>query len=154
MTDVIFEHFDKQEIRVLAQAPVLVFLLISAADGVIDKREIKSFASLLTAPPYSVLLSVMARARLSLVDALRQLTENPVDYWEELQHINRVLERGLPSALAQQIKLQLYELGWHVAASSGHSPEEVDNNICRQEGTALKVIAGIFGIDERHRESG
>jgi uncharacterized tellurite resistance protein B-like protein len=140
--------------RVIAQAPVLIFLLVSAADGTIDKREIKSFESLLTAPPYRDLLAVMARARLTLVETLRQLTENPIDYLQELQRIQQVLERRLPNALAQQMKLQLYQLGWHVAVSSGHSTEEVDNHICRQEGTALKVIAGLFGITERHRGLG
>jgi hypothetical protein len=123
--------------------------LVSAADGTIDKREIKSFESLLTSPPYSVLLAVMTQARLTLVDTLRQLTENPVDYLEELRHINRVLEKRLPTALAQKMKQQLYEIGWHVAVSSGASLEEVDNHICRQEGTALKVIAGLFGVVER-----
>jgi uncharacterized tellurite resistance protein B-like protein len=154
VTDAIVNHLNKQETRVIAQAPVLIFLLVSAADGTIDKREIKSFESLLTTPLYSDLLDVMARARLTIIDTLRQFTENPVDYLQELQQINRVLDRRLPADLAQRMKLQLYQLGWHVAVSSGHSPEEVDNHICRQEGTALKVVAGLFGIDERYHDSG
>jgi uncharacterized tellurite resistance protein B-like protein len=154
VADAIVNHFDKQETRVIAQAPILVFLLISAADGTIDKREIKSFESLLTTPPYSDLLAVMTGARLTIVDTLRQLTEKPVDYLQELQQISRVLDRRLPVDLAQRMKLQLYQLGWHIAVSSGHSLEDVDNHICRQEGTALKVIAGLFGINGRHRGSG
>ncbi len=147
MTEFIASHFDKQEAQVIARAPVLVFLLVSAADGTIDKREIEDFESILTGPSYGDLLAVMNRAKLSIVDTLRQLSENPVDYLDELRQIARVLARRLPTDLTRQIKCQLYELGRHIAASSGGKEEDSDDAISTQEQVALKVIAGLFDID-------
>jgi hypothetical protein len=151
VTEAITDQFDEQERQVIAQAPVLIFLLVSAADGTIDKREVKGFESILTSPPYADLLLLMGRARLSVVDTLRQLTENPVDYLAELQRIDRVLETRLSLIEAQQLKLQLYDLAQAVAAASGGFMGVMGNPIGDQEQTALKVIAGIFGIDERQR---
>ncbi len=130
----------------IARAPVLVFLLVSAADGTIDKREIKGFESLLRSEPYSDLLAVMSRARLSIIDTLRQLTETQVDYLQELERIDRVLDSRLPSSLSLKLKLQLYDLGHHVALSSGRFLGLVGDPVSKQEYTALKVIAGLFGI--------
>ncbi|MEJ2455969.1 MAG: hypothetical protein P8103_17700 [Candidatus Thiodiazotropha sp.] len=148
MSDAILNHVDEHEARVIAQAPVLVFLLVSAADGTIDKREIKGVESLLSSEPYSDLFAVMVRARLSINDTLRQLTENPVDYLQELKRIDRVLDNRLPSALSLKLKQQLYDLGHHVALSSGRFLGLVGDPVSKQELTALKVIAGLFGIAE------
>jgi hypothetical protein len=146
VTEVIADHFDRQDMQVIAQAPVLVFLLVSAADGTIDKREVKGFESILTSPPYADLLALMGRARLSVVDTLRQLTEHPADYLAELQRIDLILEAGLPAAEARHLKLQLYDLGHSVASASGHFMGVAESPISYQEQTALKVIAGIFGV--------
>ena len=146
MSVAIAKHFDDREVQVIAQAPVLVFLLVSAADGTIDKREIKGFEAILTSPPYADLLALMGRARLSVVDTLRQLTEHPIDYLAELKRIDRVLESRLPGAEAQHLKLQLYDLGRSVASASGRILGVVGSPISDQEQTALKVIAGIFGV--------
>jgi hypothetical protein len=144
-------RFEEQELQVLAQAPVLVFLLVSAADGTIDKREIRDFESILSSPPYVDLVALMGRCGLSVVDTLRQLTERPVDYLAELQRIDRVLETRLPVAEAQHLKLQLYDLGHCVASASGRFLGVVGSPISGQEQTALKVIAGIFGVHESQR---
>jgi hypothetical protein len=147
VTEFIASHFDKQEAQVIARAPVLVFLLVSAADGTIDKREIEDFESILTGPSYGDLLAVMNRAKLSIVDTLRQLTESPVDYLDELRQIARVLACRLPANLTRQIKCQLYELGRHVTASSGGTEADSEDALSTQEQVALKVIAGLFDID-------
>lgn len=149
MSDVIEDHLDEREAQVIAQAPVLVFLLVSAADGTIDKHEIRGFVSLLSSPPYSGLLAVMERAKLSILGTLRQLTENPVDYLAELRRIERILDNRLPVALAQQLKRQLYDLGHRIVTASERVQVEADNSISEQEQVALKVIAGLFDIDER-----
>ena len=146
MSDVISDHFDEKEARVIAKAPVLVFLLVSAADGTIDKQEIRDFESILTRAPYGALLALMAKARLSIVDTLRQLTERPVDYIAELERIGRVLDQRLTAADAQQVKTQLYDLGISIANASGRFLGLVGNPVSDQERTALKVIAGLFGI--------
>ncbi len=148
VNDTIANYLGQQEIQVIAQAPVLVFLLVSAADGTIDKREIRGFESILTSEPYKELLALMGRAGLSVVDTLRQLTERPVDYLAELKRIDEVLSSRLPAAQAQQLKLQLYDLGHKVASVSGRFMGVVGSPISDQEQTALKVIAGIFGISE------
>lgn len=146
MSVAIVEYLDDHEAQVIAQAPVLVFLLVSAADGTIDKREIKGFEAILTSPPYTDLLALMGRARLSVVDTLRQLTEHPIDYLAELKRIDRVLESRLPVAEGQHLKLLLYDLGRSVASASGRILGVAGNPISDQEQTALKVIAGIFGV--------
>ena len=148
MSDPMTYQLSDQDRQVIAQAPVLVFLLVSAADGTIDKREIKGFESILTDSSCAGLLALMSLAGLSVVETLRQLTEQPVDYLAELQHISRVIEMRLPAADAQQLKLQLYDLGHKVARASGGFMGLVGNPISDQEHTALKVIAGIFGIHE------
>jgi hypothetical protein len=144
----IVKHFNDHEAQVIAQAPVLVFLLVSAADGTIDRYEIARFESLLISSPYSDLIAVMQRARLSIVDTLRQLTESHVDYLAELQQIARVLDRRLPPTLAQQVKNQLYDLGCCIAAASQQEQAAAGNPVSEQERVALKVIAGLIGIDE------
>lgn len=148
MGDTIADYLDQPDIQVIAQAPVLIFLLVSAADGTIDKQEIKGFESILTSPDYTDLLTLMGRAGLSVIDTLRQLTEHPVDYLAELQRIGRVLESRLPAADAQHFKIQLFDLGHAVASASGRIMGVVGNPVSDQEQTALKVIAGIFGIDK------
>lgn len=148
MSHDIVSHLDDHDVQVVAQAPVLVFLLVSAADGTIDKCEIKRFASLLSGTSFSDLMAVMQRARLSIVDALRQLSESQVDYLAELQRIAQVLDSRLPENLAQQVKTQLYRLGHSVATSSDQVTESVGGLISEQERIALKVIAGLICIDE------
>lgn len=148
MSHEILEHVDDSEAQIIAQAPVLVFLLVSAADGTIDKREIKRFETLLLSSSYRDLMAVMLRARLSIVDTLRQLTESRFDYMAALQHIAQVLDSRLPANLAQRVKTQLYDLGCCIAASSGHSQTSDDDPISQQERVALKVIAGLIGVDE------
>jgi hypothetical protein len=147
VTDVIVNHLDKQAAQVVARAPVLVFLLVSAADGTIDKQEIEDFEAILSSPAYGALLSVMNRAKLSIVDTLRQLAESPVDYLQELRQISRVLGQRLPSDQTRQIKCQLYELGRHIAAASSGMADSNEDAISPQEQVALKVIAGLFDID-------
>ncbi len=127
---------------------MLVFLLVSAADGTIDRREIGRFESLLLSSSYGDLIAVMQHARLSLADSLRQLTENHIDYLAELQHIAQVLDSRLPAPAARQIKNQLYDLGSCIAASSAHGQTDAENPVSRQEQVALKVIAGLIGIDD------
>ncbi len=147
MSDAIAQCLSEQDAQVVAQAPVLVFLLVSAADGTIDKREIRGFESLLVSDPYRDLLQVMVRVRLSVIDTLRELTEHPVDYLAELQHINRVLG-GLPVEQGQRLKRQLYDLGQRVAASSGGIFGLMGNPVSDQEQTALKVIASLFDLEK------
>ena len=151
VSDVISDQFDKQEARVIAKAPVLVFLLVSAADGTIDKQEIRDFEAMMTSAPYGALLALMEKAKLSIIDTLRQLTENPIDYIAELERIGRVLDTRLTAADAQQVKAQLYDLGHSIAKASGRFLEQVGDPVSDQERTALKVIAGLFGIDHAHR---
>ena len=148
MSHDIVSHLDDRDVQVVAQAPVLVFLLVSAADGAIDKREIKRFAALLSGTSFSDLMAVMQRARLSIVDALRQLSENQVDYLAELQRIARVLDSRLPAKLALRVKSQLYRLGHGIATSSDQVAESAGERISEQERIALKVIAGLICIDE------
>jgi hypothetical protein len=145
LSDILTYQLDEPDARVIAKAPVLIFLLVSAADGAIDKHEIKRFESMLSSESYKDLLALMDYTKLSIINTLRLLTENPVDYLAELERVKRVLDSRLPIAMAQQVKLQLYRLGRTIANSSRTLVEERNSD---HEQIALKVIAGLFGIDE------
>jgi hypothetical protein len=150
MQENITTHFNDEDIQVIAQAPVLVFLLVSAADGTIDEYEIKCFESLLTSPPYHDLLSIIALSRLSITDTLQQLTKHSIDYRASLRRINHILDTRLAPEQAQQIKQQLCELAQQIAAASEIAPTTKDNPINDKERIALKVITGLFGVKQSH----
>lgn len=147
MPDSANSALEKQDRLAIAQAPLLVFLLVSAADGTIDEKEIARFQALLISEPYRELLERMEQAQVVIGDSLQSLAATEVDYLAELERIDLALQRHASEGDARRIKRLLVELGESIAASSGGVSDGDEGSIGPEERTALKVIAGILGVN-------
>ncbi len=146
MTDSQDLQLNEEHARAFASAPILVFLLIAAADGTIDKKEIKQFQQLLLKKEYQALLAMMQLADVSISDYIQALLSAETDYITELQKVSAALDENLSQDRATAIKLMLLSLGKGIAESSGGFLGVFGSKISKEERVALAVITQIFGL--------
>ena len=107
------------ELATITRAPLLVFLLVAAADGKVDKKELAGFQK--------VIVGVMTAATPLLRDAMSRLLPQMDKFLDELEHINPVEElQRLAGILdthypqeAPAFKEQLLSIAVKIAESSG-----------------------------------
>ncbi|MGD9170092.1 MAG: hypothetical protein PVI97_08535 [Candidatus Thiodiazotropha sp.] len=146
MTDALDLQLNSEEAKVFATAPILVFLLIAAADGKIDKKEVKQFEKILIKKEYQAIRAMMQMADVSVNDYIQAFLSAKVDYIHELQKITAALDENLSKEQAAAIKLILLSLGKVIAESSGGFLGIFGSKISKEEKIALSLIAQIFGF--------
>jgi uncharacterized tellurite resistance protein B-like protein len=143
MTASAVESEDSRDLEHLACAAPFVFLLVAAADGSIDKKELKRFSGLMAEEEYGILAAVMSQAGWSmeqLLAACKQRLQDPVN---ELMELGQVIDRRLPADTAVQFKSALLKLGHAIAQASGGLlgfGKKIDND----EATMLTLIIAAF----------
>ena len=78
MTTSTAESAESGDVEILATAAPFVFLLVAAADGKVDKKELKQFSRLLADERFSILAGAMASAGAPIEQLLPRLREGGV----------------------------------------------------------------------------
>ena len=136
------EDFEK-----LKAAPVLVFFLVAASDGKVDKKELTTFAKIIASADYvedALFRRVISNVINDLPEIMTDFASNPRDYIADLKEIKEIVDSNFPPAEAQQFKVTLLAVGSKIAASSGGFFSKVS----KDEKKMLAVIAVCLGLAE------
>ena len=136
-----------EDIRnVLGRAPVLIFLLVAAADGQIDKKELKTFQKLIGETQYEVLLAMMQQAEASPSEAIQQLLADGGNLIEHLATLTQTLNEVLPSDFASAVKGALFAFARDISQASGGFLGIFGRKMGKEEKAVLALIAQAFGL--------
>ncbi|MFT4549475.1 MAG: hypothetical protein ACI8XO_001467 [Verrucomicrobiales bacterium] len=133
----------------LSRAPVLVFLLVAAADGNIDKEEVAEFqnccSQALEKPGGSLLRSAISVAADHMEEMIALCIQS--DHCDQLATMRDLLESKIDPDRAFEFKAGLLMLGRQIAnASSGDLPAAA-GNIDDAEKKALAGLIDALDID-------
>ncbi len=134
-----------EEGEMLARAPLLVFLLVAAADGKVDKKELASFEAIIDA----VMEGASPLLRKAMSEMLPQMERflgdmmgrNPV---EDLQRVAAILDAHYPNE-AELFKRSLVAIAIKIANSSGGFLG-LGSKISKDEKIAIAAIAVTLGL--------
>lgn len=134
-----------EESEMLARAPLLVFLLVAAADGKVDKKELAGFEAIIDV----VMEGASPLLRKAMSEMLPQmerflgemLGRNPV---EDLQRIAAILDAHYPEE-AEVFKRSLVAIAIKIANSSGGFLG-LGSKISKDEKMAIAAIAVALGL--------
>ncbi|BCS97046.1 hypothetical protein DSLASN_26780 [Desulfoluna limicola] len=139
------EIFSDSQWTNLAYAPFIVFLIVSAADGTIDKKEIKAFGKVLGNQSHPLTLELLA----SMPDAphaiIQELLKNPLAMAERLESIVTDIDDKLPRTDALLFKVALFNIGQEVAEASGGF-FGFGKKISKKEKAALTTVALMLNV--------
>lgn len=133
--------------RTLARAPFLVFLLVAAADGKLDKKELKKFGQVLEqfsdcpSPRLRQAITDMLPTMATIFEEVTQESFNPID---ELQRVARIMDTQHP-AEADIFKQSLLSLAVQIAQASGGFLG-FGNKIDKDEEEAIAAVAITLGL--------
>lgn len=108
-----------EENTIITRSPLLIFLLVAAADGKVDRKELAGFEKVIS----SVMIGATPRLRQAMSDMLPEMEQhlealseiNPVD---ELKRLAAVLDTCCPKE-AEAFKRELMGIAVKIAESSG-----------------------------------
>jgi tellurite resistance protein len=134
-----------EEKELLARAPLMVFVLVAAADGKVDKKELAGFQGILNtdlenAPP--LLRDILSETLQKLERFLHEFKDrNP---FEDLVRTASVVDAHYPEE-GELFKRFLVRVGIKIASSSGGFLG-LGSKISKEEKTAIAVIAAALGL--------
>jgi len=137
---------DENNLKYLAQAPVLIFLIVAAADGSIDKKEVMSFIKVLGDKEYEILFSAMQKIGATPTEIIADVQSNISSPLEELISLRKVLDTFLPKDAAHIYKIALLKLAKAIAEASGGFLGIFGNKISKEEKAVIAVIASSLGL--------
>lgn len=135
------------DIDLLPRSPLLIFLLVAASDGKVDKKELANFQKVVLGSgklPSPLLQKAIADMLPNLERYLAELTSGKFDYIGELKRIGEYVDTNHPSE-AQTFKMSLLGLGKLIAESSGGF-FGFGNKMSKNEEQALVAIAVTLGV--------
>lgn len=144
--------FSVDELRTLQRAPFLVFFIVAAADGKVDRKEVAGLLRLLTdAEHYGSPLLI--RIVTNIIDKLdvmaASLGEQGLNFALELVMVASIVDERMPAAEALAFKRALLTVAEDIAKASG-GLFGFGSRISKAERTALTQIALCLGIGEAH----
>ena len=139
------ELFEEGEWSELIYAPFAVFLLVSAADGTINKKELKAFGNALKKQRDSFLFEILSSSSKAPNEIMSDLLANPDTVPVKLKNIVETVDRRVLQRHAISLKFALYDIGRRVAESSGGFLG-FGKKIRGDEKRALVGIAGILKL--------
>lgn len=136
----------RQISETLARAPVLMFLLVAAADGQVDKKELRTFQKLLAGKKYEVLLAMMQQSPASAQETIVRLMSDGRPLRDQLLELSDTLDAAMPADTARTIKMILVAFAKEIAEASGGFLGLFGSKVSDEETAALAVIAHSFGL--------
>jgi hypothetical protein len=126
----------------------LVFLLVAAADGGIDRKEILSFGATLQKQRggQSVVFSRILQITTANFEAfLNEIASSGVSVPEQLLQVGLLLQSGkIPREDALVVARQLCELGTAIASASGGGLFGFGSKISKEEAKVLKFLETLL----------
>jgi hypothetical protein len=140
-----------EELKLLAYAPMVVFCMVAAADGNIDKKEIEAFRQellkgLLT--DSEILIRVTVGAMEGFEEMIMKLLNQEENMLEKLLEARAILDNRLPPEESDKFKASLMALGEAVASASGGFLGIFGSKIDKNEEKALSALSRLLGISE------
>lgn len=139
-------ELSEEVLQHLAKAPVLIFLLVAAADGSIDKKEIKQFQKILQDPAYQPLFAAMRESKSDLSEMLATMQNSERSLVDELAILRGILESLMPEDAATLYKVMLLKLAKSIAEASGGFLGVFGSKISKEETLAIAAIASALGL--------
>ncbi len=139
-------ELSREVLQHLAKAPALVFLLVAAADGNVDKKEIAQFKKTIQDPDYQPLFAAMRETESDIPDLLAAIKSSGRSPVEELAILRGILEQLMPEEAASHYKVMLLKLGKSIAEASGGFLGVFGSKIGKEEKLAIAAIAGALGL--------
>jgi uncharacterized tellurite resistance protein B-like protein len=143
------------EVDRLARSPLLVFLIVAAADGKVDKKEMVAFHKVMS--DGEVCGSRMLRTLYEKVTVpnietfLQELTGGQIDPLTELKSVGAVLDEHYPDQ-AEMFKESLVDIARQIADASG-GIFGFGKKMDKDEANAILAIAIALGVLERRTEA-
>ena len=132
--------------RIVARAPVLIFMLIASVDGKADKKALKALGKLLASDEFKALLLPLHEAGFrSFGQAMQELTEDGRDLRSRLEELDAAIDLTIP-LIGGELKFLLLNLGVAIAKSSGGRFGGPGSPTGDSEKGALTLIAETFGL--------
>lgn len=142
------DSFNEQEWQLLADAPYLVFLAVAAADGTIDKKEVKVFQNAMVAgaqTDHPIVHQMFASGMRDPSARLQKLVGSGLDVVENLKKVGALLSERMPEDSANAVKLVLLAVGKAVAEASGGFLG-FGKKMSKDEQNALAAVFVCLGI--------
>lgn len=132
----------------LACAPGMIFILVASADGEIDKKELKRFATLMASKEYAILASMLEQAGATISDLLDEVLTKNLDPYQELQTVCSILDVYLSAQAAQAYKVTLLQLAKGIAKPADGFLGLFSRKMNQEEQTTITVVASLLGLLE------
>ncbi|MDP4848666.1 MAG: hypothetical protein NWR51_15555 [Akkermansiaceae bacterium] len=133
----------------LAKAPCLVFILVAAADGKVDAKEIKAFGSILEnheSLPSSILSKILGIAQQNFESFIQEIVADGRSPQDQLLGLADLLKSGkIPKEDAVVVAKGLLLLGKAIASASGGFLG-FGSKISKEEKQALAVLELILVV--------
>jgi len=139
------ERFTEEEWKKLTYAPFLTFLLVSGADGSIDKKELKAFAKALARQENPLMLELLQSCSQPPQTILAELAQMGEEAANLLNEVGEMLDSKLPENYALAYKYELLQIGKSIAEASGGFLG-MGKKISEEENVTLAVIAKLLGL--------
>lgn len=139
------------EQKIIAKAPFYVFVLIAAADGKVDKKEMLTFASIAENLykqqdhiPTSFMMHRFFEDQDAIMEDVKSSATKPSLFFPLL---NDIIERRFSATDAAILRMFLYLMAEKIASSSG-GILGLGSKISKEEKAALSFLAHAFGLGE------
>ncbi len=145
------EHteFSTDEFESLKLSPFLIFFLVAAADGKVDRKELLEFIKIL-ADPEAISNPLLNRIITNVINdtqsMVSSIAQQEIDYIGELGKLKNIAESNLPPDEANAFKIALFTLGRQIAEASGGF-FGFGSKIGKEEKAALAAIALCLEIN-------
>ncbi|MFC7338515.1 hypothetical protein ACFQY0_15070 [Haloferula chungangensis] len=135
--------------RVIAQAPIIAFVLVAAADGNVDKKELKRFAEILGGlaeqQGHLPTARMMQTAMTIFAELIPRLVSGEVDPLRELESFVSLADSKMSPDDAGKVKMSVLVLAKEVAEASGGF-FGFGSKIDKDEERALAVLIHVLGF--------
>lgn len=142
-------ELNEEDIKLLAYAPVAVFCVVAAADGTIDKKEVKAFqVELLKGFIFEseLMQKVMVHVISDFEPMISRFLKQEVDVKDIMEQILQLLDGKLDAEEARKFKLSMLSIGKSVAEASGGFLGMFGSKISKEEKRALVGLAMFLGV--------
>jgi len=141
--------FSHDDFETLKQSVFLIFFIVAAADGKVDKKELIAFVKLLSDPEKiknSLLNRIVTNVINDVPTIVYEMAKKKLDYIEELGKLKKIIDDNLSSEEANSFKISLFLVGKEIAEASGGF-FGFGSKISKEEKGALAAIALCLGVN-------
>jgi uncharacterized tellurite resistance protein B-like protein len=140
----------EKELAILTYAPVLVFFSVAAADGNVDKKEIKAFQQAIAngiKTDSELMTNVFVRLIEHFDELVTSLTSKEVEMSEATMAILSVLNNRVPDNEAVKFKKVMLNIGNQVAEASGGFLGVFGSKVSKKEQAVLAALSNMLGVE-------